>query len=149
VDDFQRELGENLARIRAARAPLLEQLRRLSADDLEAMRRGGWSVREVLRHVIDSEVAYAKVIGFLRNSAADIANASDGDVTSGSAAADALERVRRTTLSLLDGIDEDTFYDLRALGREQYSVLSVLENVAGHDHEHLEQIARTLAARSS
>ena len=62
---------------------------RLTAEDLQHVRRGGWSVREVLRHVIDSEVAYAKVIGFLRGSAANLDNASDGDVASGRSAADA------------------------------------------------------------
>lgn len=147
MDDFKRDLEENLSAIGSARSELLKNVRALRADDLQHMRRGGWSVREVLRHVIDSEVAYAKVIGFLRGSPPDLANAGEDDLASGTTAANALERVRKTTLSLLDGIDESTFYDLRALGREQYSVVSVLENVAAHDHEHLAQISKTLAAR--
>jgi uncharacterized damage-inducible protein DinB len=147
MGDFNRDLQDNLSAIEEARSALLKEVRGLSADDLQHVRRGGWSVQQVLRHVIDSEVAYAKVIGFLRNNPPDIAIASDDDVASGAAAADALERVRRTTLALLDGVDEDTFYELRALGREQYSVISVLENVASHDHEHLEQVSRTLAVR--
>jgi uncharacterized damage-inducible protein DinB len=147
MDDFNRDLDENLAAIGDARSELLQEVRGLSPDDLQHVRRGGWSVREVLRHVIDSEVAYAKVIGFLRGNPADLSNASEDDVASGEAAADALERVRNTTLALLEGIDEATFYDLRSLGKEQYSVVSVLENVAAHDHEHLEQISKTLAAR--
>ena len=77
----------------------------------------------------------------------DLANATDSDVASGSAAADAMDRVRETTIKLVDGVDEATFYDLRALGKEQYSIVSVLENVASHDHEHLEQISRTLSTR--
>jgi uncharacterized damage-inducible protein DinB len=146
MDDFNRDLEENLSAIGSARSELLKQVRGLTPDDLQQVRRGGWSVREVLRHVIDSEVAYAKVIGFLRGSAADLANPCEDDVASGTNAADALERVRKTTLLLLEGIDEATFYDLRALGKEQYSVVSVLENVAAHDHEHLEQISKTLAS---
>ena len=55
----------------------------------------------------------------------------------------------RRLIALLDGVDEGTFYELRALGREQYSIVSVLENVASHDHEHLEQIARTIASAGS
>jgi len=145
MDGFRRDLDENLDAIRDARAGLLKQVRSLTAEDLQRVRRGGWSVQEVLRHVIDSEVAYAKVLGFLRNSPPDIASASDDEIASGAAAADALERVRRTILSLVDGIDEATFYELRALGNEQYSVVSVLENIASHDHEHLEQISKTLA----
>lgn len=147
MDEFRRDLDENLHAITSARAALLQKVRSLSADDLERIRRGGWSVREVLRHVIDSEVAYAKVIGFLRSMPADVPGASEEDVASGPSAAVALERARSTLTSLLNGIDEHTFYDLRALGKEQYSVVSVLENVAAHDHEHLEQITKTLAAR--
>lgn len=147
MDEFHRDLEENISGIRHARAELLKEVRALSADDLQQVRRGGWSVREVLRHVIDSEVAYAKIIGFLRGMTADLANAGDDEVASGDTAADALERVRKTTLSLIEGIDEATFYDLRALGKEQYSVVSVLENLTAHDHEHREQIAKTLATR--
>ena len=76
----------------------------------------------------------------------ELANAGDDDVASASAAIEALVRTRTQLVALLDGVDEATFFALRALGREQYSVVSVLENVASHDHEHLEQIAKTLAA---
>ena len=147
MDDFNRDLQDNLSAIGKARSELLKKVRGLTADDLQHVRRGGWSVQQVLRHVIDSEVAYAKVIGFLRDNPQDIAGASDDDVASGAAVADALKRTRRETLALLDAVDESTFYDLRALGKEQYSIVSVLENVASHDHEHLEQISKTLATR--
>jgi uncharacterized damage-inducible protein DinB len=145
VDEINRDLKDNLDAIASARERLLQEVSELSVDDLQRVRRGGWSVQDVLRHLIDSEVAYTKVIGFLRSNPTDLPNASEDDVASGPAAAGALERVRKTMLSLLEGIDESTFYDLRTLGREQYSVVSVLENVASHDHEHLEQIAKTLA----
>jgi uncharacterized damage-inducible protein DinB len=147
LDDFRRDLEDNVNAINQARSGLLNKVRGLTADDLQHVRRGGWSVQQVLRHVIDSEVAYAKVIAFLRHNPQDIANASDDDVASGAAAADALERIRHETLSLLDGVDEGAFYELRALGKEEYSIVSVLENVASHDHEHFEQISKTLAAR--
>lgn len=146
MDEFSRDLKENLDAIASARKRLLQEVSGLSADDLQRVRRGGWSVQEVLRHLIDSEVAYAKVIGFLRSNPVDLQNAGDDDIASGSAAAGALERVRQRMMTLLDGIDESTFYELRALGKEQYSVVSVLENVASHDHEHLEQISKTLAS---
>ena len=147
MDEFNRNVEENLDAIRLARSELLEAVRSLTAEDLQRVRRGGWSVQEVLRHVIDSEVAYAKVIGFLRGKPTDLADASDDEIASGSAAAVALERVRGATLKLIDGVDEATFYELRSLGKEQYSIVSVLENVASHDHEHLEQISKTLAVR--
>lgn len=146
MDEFARDLTENISSIERARASLLERLRTLSDDDLRRGRRGGWSIQEVLRHVIDAEVAYTKVVGFLRSNPVDLANASDDDVASARAAVEALERTRKQFVALLDGVDEETFYELRALGREQYSIVSVLENVAAHDHEHLEQITKTLTA---
>jgi uncharacterized damage-inducible protein DinB len=143
---FDTELAEATTAIERARASFLDLLRGLTDDDLARGRRGGWAVRDVIRHVIDAEVAYAKVIGYLRSSAVDLLNATDEDVASKEAAIAALQRARAQLLVLLDGIDEQTFYDLRALGKEQYSVLSVLENVANHDREHLEQIEKILAA---
>ena len=65
------------------------------------------------------------------------------DVASASAAIGALERHRATLLTALEGVDEVAFYEMRSLGHEQYSVISVLENVASHDHEHLEQLQKT------
>jgi uncharacterized damage-inducible protein DinB len=144
MDGFARELRESMDAIAAAREELLGAVRTLGPAELEATRRGGWSVREVLRHVIDSEVAYAKVVGFLRSAPVELATAGDDDVATGAAAADALVRVRARLLDAVAGVDEATFYDLRPLGREQYSVLSVLENIASHDHEHREQLRKTL-----
>ena len=146
MSEFERELAENVKAIETARALLVEQLSPLAVEDLRLGRRGGWSIEEVLRHVIDAEVAYAKVLGFLRSRPIELANAGDDDVASARAAIEALVRTRTQLVALLDGVDEATFFALRALGREQYSVVSVLENVASHDHEHLEQIAKTLAA---
>ncbi len=149
MNEFERDLAENLQAIEVARDALLKQLRLLGDDDLRSTRRGGWSIQEVLRHLIDAEVSYTKVIGFLRGHPVELVNASDDDVASPQAAAAALERARETLVGVLDGVEEETFYELRALGREQYSIVSVLENVASHDHEHLEQIAKTIASAGS
>jgi uncharacterized damage-inducible protein DinB len=146
---FQHDLTEGLDAIATVRASLLSSVARLTSDDLNRARRGGWAVRAALRHVIDSEAAYAKVIGFLRSRPVEVAGASDDDVATAVAATRALQRTRATLVALLDGIDEATFYDLQALGKEQYSVASVLENVASHDHEHLEQIKKTLVESRS
>lgn len=146
MSEFGRDLADNLKAIETARALLLDGLRPLAVEDLRLGRRGGWSNQEVLRHVIDAEIAYAKVLGFLRSRPVELANASDDDVASASAAVTALERTRKQLIALLDGVDEATFYDMRSLGTNQYSVMSVLENVADHDHEHLGQITKTLAS---
>ena len=34
----------------------------------------------------------------------------------------------------------ETFYELKRVGHEEYSVVSLLENVASHDQEHAAQI---------
>jgi hypothetical protein len=86
------------------------------------------------------------VLGFLRSRPVELANASDDDVATSQAVVAALERARGQLLTLLDGVDENAFYEVRSLGTTQYSVMSVLENVADHDHEHSGQIAKTLNA---
>jgi uncharacterized damage-inducible protein DinB len=146
VDEFERDLSENTKAIETARASLLERLRLLTDDDLRRGRRGGWSIQEVLRHVIDAEIAYTKVIAHLRGVSLQILESTPDDVATMSATVTALERSRGVLSSTVSGVDESTFYELRTLGREQYSVVSVLENVASHDHEHLEQIVKTVAS---
>jgi len=145
MSEFEAELAENRASLETARRALLEEVRRLGVGDLERRRRGGWSIGEVLRHVADSEIAYVKVIGFIRSAHEEIENATDAEMASPEAAIGALARSRAALLRSLGGVDEDTFYELRTLGHEQYSIVSVLENVTMHDHEHREQIAKTLA----
>jgi hypothetical protein len=146
VDEFERDLSENTKAIETARASLLERLRLLTDEDLRRGRRGGWSIQEVLRHVIDAEIAYTKVIAHLRGLSLQVPESTPDDVGTMSATVTALERSRGVLSSAFSGVDESTFYELRLLGREQYSVLSVLENVASHDHEHLEQIVKTVAS---
>jgi hypothetical protein len=61
--------------------------------------------------------------------------------------ADAISRLaesRRTLAGTVDGVGEDVFYELRPVGHEEYSVLSVLENVVSHDAEHEHQIRRLI-----
>ena len=147
--EFERDLSQTLEAAANARTALLERLRRLADDDLSRTRRGGWSLKEVLRHVIEAEVAYARVVGFLRGRTIQFADATPEDVDSVFAAIAALERYRRQLDAAVDGVDEATFYEVRALGKDQYSVMSVLENVADHDHEHAGQIERIMAVSTS
>ena len=44
----------------------------------------------------------------------------------------------------LDGVDETSFYRLRELGHEEYSIMSVVENQVNHDREHAEQVQTIL-----
>jgi len=55
-------------------------------------------------------------------------------------ARESLTRSRAALLDAIGGVDEEDFYRLGTVGREEYSVVSVIENVTKHDVEHLGQI---------
>jgi uncharacterized damage-inducible protein DinB len=136
--------------IRRARDELLRIIDPLSRADLERARRGGWTVRKVLEHLIRYEQLSGQGMAFLAGAEAP---ERSGSSTPGSAteARTMLLEGRKTLLRALDKLDEDpmafeTFYELKKMGHEEYSVLSLLENVAGHDREHIAQIQEIFAA---
>lgn len=59
----------------------------------------------------------------------------------------ALEGTRNAVLEGVDHVKEEDFYRLQSIGHEEYSVLSILENVAAHDREHAEQIRKTIGGQ--
>ena len=127
----------------ANRKDLVAAIERLSADDMGKARPGGWSVGRVLQHVIDSEVAYVKLVAHLRGvTATEIATTIPND---GRDAVAQLINTREALVKIADGVDDETLYRLAPLGANEYSVLSVLENDADHDHEHAAQIARLVS----
>ncbi|MEX1253284.1 MAG: DinB family protein [Dehalococcoidia bacterium] len=141
------QFDSDLARLRGdlehARADFLAVLGRFSDDQLHLAKRGGWTVRRVLEHVISSEQAYARVIGHLRGQPIEGELPPSSPATLDDARAK-LSAAREALLRALAGVDEDAFYALQQIGREEYSIISVLENARGHDHEHAEQLAETL-----
>jgi uncharacterized damage-inducible protein DinB len=142
-------LNDDLAMARqeldAARAELVAALTDLPADALGRSRRGGWTAQRVLQHVIDSEWHYAALVTQLRGLAATPpAGARDIPVSTVDAAR-MLTDARRALLAALDGIDEASYYRLGTVGREEYSVLSVLENATNHDREHAAQLRSIVA----
>ena len=133
--DLRRALDE----MANARERLLAMVARLSPGEFALARPGGWSVARVLQHVIESEVIYAKVLAHQCGRAAP-----DLDVHEPRDAADAasmLAATRDAVERMVDGIDGETLYRLVRLGHEEYSPLSVLENIAAHDVDHRGQIA--------
>lgn len=140
----------------AAREELLETLTASGDAALDRARRGGWTVRRVLQHLIEAEWFYGQAVCQLRGLAPppasatgshrpDQAAAEQGPAVSRSDALRRLSESRQRLLAALDGIDEACFYHVGSVGHEEYSVLSVLENVASHDREHARQI-RSIAA---
>lgn len=143
---FPADLESILGDLTHDRADLVTTVQALADGDLDRARRGGWSVRRVLEHVIQSENLYAVLVTHLR----ELPVAQRGPVSCAGLPVPEilcqLDSSRGALLSALDGVDEERFYQLRQMGHEEYSVLSVLENAAAHDREHAGQIRATMAA---
>jgi len=149
---FHRDLAASQEAIRLARDQLLAVIDSLSRTDLDRARRGGWPVRRVLEHVIHSEHLYAQATAYLIGSQVQAGGASSPPASASDARRMLLDS-RKALLNALEGLETDprgyeTFYELRKVGHEEYSVLSVLENVANHDREHAEQIRAILTTES-
>jgi uncharacterized damage-inducible protein DinB len=147
ADDFERERSGAFEELEDARVGLLKVVSDLVDADLERARRGGWSVREVLMHVVESDWWFAGAIAALR----------EYDRPSREATADVPQRIeeviavltlaREALVEAADGVMEDAFYRMRKIGPQDYSILSVLENCADHDREHALQVQALVGGR--
>ena len=144
--EFDRDLQRARDDIAAGREQLLDVVDALSDDDLDRVRRGGWSVRRVLEHVIESEWLYAGLATHLRDLPRREGDTPSTKAPSVAEATRAMGAAREALLAAVEGVDEETFYRLGAVGHEEYSVLSLLENVALHDREHAPQVREILQA---
>lgn len=117
----------------------------LDAAALDAVRPGGWDLRRVLGHLIDAEHQYAALLSRLAGGAGATARRESAAPRDGAAAVTMLAEARTATLAAAEAVPEEDLYRMTAVGRDEYSPLSVLENVAAHDAEHLEQIAELAA----
>jgi uncharacterized damage-inducible protein DinB len=144
--NFTADLEAALADLASARADLVSAVQPLSAADLDRARRGGWPVHHILEHVIQSEWLYAQVAATLsgkptpkRGSTACAGQPADEVLC-------LLDASRTALLQAIDGVSEDAFYEIKRFGHEEYSVLSLLENAAAHDHEHAAQVRVTVGS---
>jgi hypothetical protein len=140
IGAFTADLNGLLADLESSRAELVSAVQRLADADLGRARRGGWPINRVLEHVIQSEHLYARLVYALRGQPVPEPSGETGPPRSIDGALCRLDESRRTLLSAVEGVDEDHFYQLRTFGHEEYSVISVLENAAAHDHEHAGQV---------
>jgi hypothetical protein len=116
---------------------------------------GGWSPREVIHHTADSEMTSAIRVRRLIAEDNPQITGYDGDefarrlgyaTRAVGPSLDAIRSSRSTTLSILDGIDEDGWS--RAGTHSEMGAYSMdlwLEIYSRHCHEHADQIARALA----
>jgi uncharacterized damage-inducible protein DinB len=145
---YHSDLASSQQAIRLAREELLRVVDSLSGADLGCARKGGWPVRKVLEHVIHSEQLYAQATAYLCGAQAPERRETSAPDSAPEARTMLLDS-RKALLSALGALEDnmmayETFYEVRKVGHEEYSVLSLLENVASHDREHTEQIRRIL-----
>ena len=138
--EFDRDLGAARKECDRDRRTLLSVVGALRDPDLDRARRGGWTVQRVLEHVIQSEWLYVGLVHHLRGQQTAETPMEAGAPASVADSSRDLEVSRQALLAAIEGVDEETFYQLRRVGHEEYSVLSVLENVALHDREHAAQV---------
>ena len=138
--EFDRDLEAVRRECGRDRDTLLSVVSALRNADFDRARRGGWTVQRVLEHVIQSEWLYASMLNHLRGQQTARAPMGAGPPASVANSRRDLAASRKALLAAIDGVDEETFYQLRRVGHEEYSVLSVLENVALHDREHSAQV---------
>jgi phosphinothricin acetyltransferase len=110
----------------------------LEASDFALGRRGGWTIGRVAQHLVDADVAYAKLLAF--QTGRKPGALPEGAPEDGPQAASMLTQTQQALEALIDGVDSDTLYRMVAVGHEEYSPLSLIENIAMHDGEHLAQI---------
>ena len=142
--EFEQDRERVLADIDAARSDLLRLIGTLSEADLDIARRGSWSVRGVLQHIILGEWGHTR--GIRRLLGADDPQIPDAPpLASPAEAIAALANSRAAHLASVDGIQEDDFYRLASpSGGQDWSVMSFLEGTADHDREHHAQIEALL-----
>ena len=138
--DLKRTLDDMVA----ARTTLAARVAPLDAKTMALGAAGGWTVARTLQHVIEAEATYAKLLAHLTQGTAP--GLATDEPSDGASAAAAMQACRDAVLALTADVDDETLYRLVRLGHEEYSVLSVLQNIASHDRDHLAQITE-LASR--
>jgi hypothetical protein len=142
---FEADRDAVLAEMTAARADLVSAIQPLSSDDLTHARRGGWPVSRVIEHVIESEYMYAVAASAIRRQPV----APRGETSCEGQPVDEilcrLEAGRTNLLAAVKDTPEEDFYRLEKIGHDEYSIISILENAAMHDHEHSAQIRAILS----
>ena len=140
--EFEQDCQRVLVDVGAARNELLLMVGGLSDADLDVGRRGAWSVRGVLQHIVQAEWGHTRGIKRLLGEE-DPEIPESPALETAAAAIEALSESRAAHMASVDGIEEDAFYRLAVpnpAGGQEWSVMSFLEGTADHDREHQHQI---------
>ena len=143
MSEFESDKAALLHDIDEARVELQGVVNKLAVNDMDRVRRGSWPVSRILKHVVDSERIYTQLISVFNGKPA--ISFQSGELNTAEAVTSSLGATRAGLLEAISGVEEKDFYRLQTIGHEEYSVLSILENVASHDHEHADQIRKTVS----
>lgn len=110
---------------------------------------GEWTIKEVLQHIADDERIYAyRALRFARNDLTELPS-FDQDVVAANSEANARSlaslldeyvTVRRSTLSLFDGLPESALTRVGVANGSPMSVRAAALHIAGHELHHLDSI---------
>lgn len=146
--EFEQDCRRVLVDVDVACNELVRMVGGLSDADLDVGRRGAWSVRGVLQHIVLAEWGHTR--GIKRLLGAEDPEIPESPVLeTADAVVDALAESRAAHLASVDGIEEDAFYRLAVpnlAGGQEWSVMSFLEGTADHDREHQHQIEELLSS---
>lgn len=116
----------------------------LTDADMNRGVRGEWTIIAVLEHVLLSEFEYIRMVADLRGQ--HLGPTSQDRVRTIEDARDRLAAARAAFELGVEGVDEDTLYELKMTHHHQeYSVRSVILNNATHNREHTAQIRAILS----
>lgn len=140
-DEFDRDRKQALHDLDEARAKLLETIRKLTDDDLAMGRRGSWTVREAIEHVVGSDRGTAA--GIAERTGAERLTFDWPSISSIANAIQSLEQGLQAMHAACEGMSEEGFYEMKPFHGQDSSILGILGTSTTHDGEHGEQI-RTL-----
>ena len=115
----------------------------------EPHRAGEWTIKQILQHISDDERVYAyRTLRFARNDLTElpsfdqevVAAHSDADNRSLTSLLEEYVTVRRSTLSLFEGLPAEALTRVGVANGNPMSVRAAAFHIAGHELHHLDSI---------
>ncbi len=113
------------------------------------MLKGKWSIKEVIIHLIDMERIYTyRALRFARNDKTILPGFDDNKYVKHSGANNRdignllseLEAVRRSTIAMIEGLEEETLIRSGIINGKSVSAGALLYHIAGHELHHIQII---------
>ncbi|MCP3961442.1 MAG: DinB family protein [bacterium] len=117
---------------------------------------GKWTIKEILVHIVDDERIYSyRALRFARDDTTelpgfeqdDYAVASGADSRQLTSIIEEYQAVRRATIALFDGLDDDAFERQGTADGNPMSVRAAAYHIAGHELHHLKIIKERYLSR--